>query len=255
MMLFADIGNTRLKWCVVLAPLSPALATGTVVHDGRALSVLQQLFAEHAITQAYVCDVSGQTAAQAFDGRLMRLMSTAAACGVINAYQMPEKLGADRWFALIAAWHRVRDTVIVVDAGTALTIDVVTVDSVTVDSVTGDTVTARGQHQGGFILPGLQLQLQALQRTREARPASWVGGYADLAPGVNTAEAIEKGVLHSLVGAILSVRQGLCAKGLRPVLLTGGDADVLRPFMSAPVLLEPDLVLTGMQYAVAASAG
>ena len=73
--------------------------------------------------------------------------STASACGVTNSYRQPRRLGVDRWVAMIGAWSEFESSCLVVDAGTAVTIDAI-----------DDT----GQHLGGQILPGVALMARAL---------------------------------------------------------------------------------------------
>src|SRR6185436_9837669 len=68
-------------------------------------------------------------------------------CGVRNAYGEPSQLGTDRWASLIAAWRFVRGAALVVNAGTAVTIDM---------------LDATGVFRGGVILPGLALMASAL---------------------------------------------------------------------------------------------
>lgn len=64
-----------------------------------------------------------------------------------NAYQVPEALGVDRWLAMIAACRHTKGAFVVIDAGTAITLDM---------------VDKKGQHQGGHIVPGSRLMQRAL---------------------------------------------------------------------------------------------
>ena len=73
--------------------------------------------------------------------------SSAAACGVSNSYAEPERMGVDRWLAMIAAYQRIAGPVCVIDAGSALTIDFVATD---------------GRHRGGYILPGMAMMERSL---------------------------------------------------------------------------------------------
>ena len=73
----------------------------------------------------------------------LQVVRTQARFGeVINGYSTFEQLGADRWAAIVGAWQLRRRALCVVDAGTAVTIDL---------------VAASGRHQGGVIVPGLDL--------------------------------------------------------------------------------------------------
>ena len=79
----------------------------------------------------------------AFGAAVTRYAATREACGVTNGYDQPERLGVDRWLALIGA-HEGRDC-IVIDAGSAITVDL----------LRGD-----GRHLGGAILAGVHTSAQ-----------------------------------------------------------------------------------------------
>src|SRR3546814_5490867 len=77
--------------------------------------------------------------------------SSAGWHGLRNAYREPERLGVDRWLAMIAAWHTHRGAACIANAGTALTVDV---------------IDAQGQHLGGIIAAGLAAQQRDRKSTR-----------------------------------------------------------------------------------------
>lgn len=144
-------------------------------------------------------------------------------------------LGVDRWLALQAARKRVAGAFCLIDAGTATTIDV----------VDGD-----GRHRGGWILPGraaaregLLSRAPGLHRT----PATT----ASLAPAIETAAAIERGLLLQQVGAIeqaLVEARALPGLASPALLLTGGDAPPLQSRLPES-RVERDLVLEGLSMA------
>jgi len=156
--------------------------------------------------------------------------------GVTNAYRRPERLGPDRWAALVAAWRRTQEPVCVVDAGTALTID---------------ALDAAGRHLGGLIVPGPELMRRALLQGTGALQAlaadpEPADGAALLAR--DTAPAIEGGALYALVALVARVPRDLEAELGRPLrrLLTGGDAPRLLPLLSDGYDHAPHLVLEGL---------
>ena len=123
------------------------------------------------------------------------LTATDAACGVTNRYARPAQLGADRWASLVAAWRRSNLTdlfppaCIVVNAGTAVTIDALDSD---------------GVFRGGLILPGIALMLQALaENTSGLRVAT--GAFREFPD--NTADAIFSGAIQAVCGAIEQMRR------------------------------------------------
>ena len=151
-------------------------------------------------------------------------------CGVRCAYTDPSRLGVDRWMVVLAAASTGRNAVIV-DAGTACTVDAVTAD---------------GQHLGGLILPGIRLARQALnQRTQfDADDVA-----TDPLPvlGDDTNPAVTLGAVQALLGAIDRVVQGLGWGEACDRLLTGGEAAVLAPHLGAGWAQRPTLVLEGLR--------
>ena len=154
MKLLVDIGNSRVKWA--FSTVGCFLAQGEALRDdGTALGSL--LESRHAPDEIRISNVAGPEVGAGIAAslhehfRIAPLFASSAATGggVRNGYIIPGQLGVDRWLAVCAAFARYGAAVCVVDAGTATTIDL---------------VTASGQHQGGLILPGLELMQSALLR-------------------------------------------------------------------------------------------
>ncbi|XZE22128.1 type III pantothenate kinase [Pirellulaceae bacterium SH449] len=155
----------------------------------------------------------------------------------------PDRVGMDRLLSSWEAWHVVNEStsgnaVITVQAGTA----------VTVDYVSGD-----GVYRGGAIMPGLGLSLQLLAAGTEQLPwlANGIVSHQDpLLPGKNTAQAIASGVHASLAGGtsflVERYRQELNDSGI-PVVVTGGDADVLQKHVNPPCQKMDHMVLRGLK--------
>ena len=167
--------------------------------------------------------------------------------------EFPEKVGLDRLLNAVAAnalrpSHR---TAIVVDAGTATTVNLVSSD---------------GVFSGGAILPGLEMSAKALNHYTAALPLVPVHdllGDCPAPPGRNTLEAIRNGLFWGQVGSIRElIRQTCLSQKLnepdvignddRPnspwIVLTGGGGPVLSSqfpgFFSLPSLGMHGLVLT-----------
>jgi type III pantothenate kinase len=161
--------------------------------------------------------------------------------GIINGYVEPEKLGSDRIAALLGARSLRQGDVVVVDCGTAVTVDWLD----------------REEHfRGGVIFPGLSL-LNGVLRERTAKVSA---GYTWLPVpesvlGTSTDSCIASGVHFGLAGAIDRViaeikqarnnEQDACT-----VYLTGGDAERLHPFFQSQMTHEPNLVLFGLREAL-----
>jgi type III pantothenate kinase len=243
-LLLVDVGNTRVKWATcdargVLAPQRAAAHESWDVHDWD-----RHLFASPGIDRVVAASVAGlgskralvEAAARRGIADVQFVASTATACGVRNAYPDPRLLGVDRWVAVIGAYHlRGPRACCVVDVGTAATVDV----------VTGD-----GTHLGGFIVPGPHLMARSL-----------LSGTSDLAAHTaasrahehaffadNTHDAIARGCRITLA-ALVERAHGELARsdGSAPVLVvTGGAAGEVLPYVLAPVEHVPDLVLHGL---------
>jgi len=174
------------------------------------------------------------------------ILSSAQAAGVTNGYARPAQLGADRWAALVGAWHRAgcRRAVCAASIGTALTLDVVDRD---------------GYHRGGLIAPGPALMLEALlKRTadiapraaaRVARPRRRAGAHALVPPLADaTRAAIEAGCLTAAAAFIDRTLEQLARRlGTRPLLfVTGGAADAVMTHLRSAHRPCEDLVLRGV---------
>ena len=152
-------------------------------------------------------------------------------------YDEPARIGVDR-LAAAAAAHRATPAgraTVVVDAGTALTVD---------------AIAAEGTFLGGAIAPGLRLGLNSLSAGTSFLPQVELAAKTPLL-GKNTADGLRSGALHGSAALV----DGLCARMAaaldRPVaiFLTGGDAPLLQPHIAAVHTCDPDLVLRGLALA------
>jgi type III pantothenate kinase len=163
--------------------------------------------------------------------QLQRLVATANHDGVTNGYADPQQLGIDRWAAVVEAWHWIRGAAVVVDCGTAITVD---------------TVDGEGRHLGGLIFPGLQLAEASFYR-RTNNPQRLGEAERNLYAN-NTADAVANGVRWSVIGGINGILDQVLRQlpSATPVLLTGGDAAELLPDLQAEVQQVEYLVFKGM---------
>lgn len=161
---------------------------------------------------------------------LRRITTSASAAGVRCAYAEPSRLGVDRWLGVLAGYQP-GITTIVIDAGTAITIDAVGPD---------------GEHRGGLIAPGIGLMRRALYTQTDRIPDE---GEVDVELlGRDTRSAVSGGVLQACAGFIDRVAgQLLETSGPQArCLLTGGDAARLQPLLQTGVDIRPRLILEGM---------
>jgi type III pantothenate kinase len=151
--------------------------------------------------------------------------------------EQPARVGADRLLAAVAVnARRERDRpAIIVDAGTAITVDLVSAD---------------GAFQGGVILPGFGVMARALARDTDLLPLV-EGSLHDGPPpvvGKSTVAAIRSGLYWGSVGAVGELVRRMAAElGNEPQLfLAGGDAAKLEPYLPLPARVVPELVLSGI---------
>lgn len=148
--------------------------------------------------------------------------------GFEHCYPHPERLGVDRWLAMLGARQHRQGDLLVIDAGTALTIDFLS---------TGN------HHDGGFIVPGLAMTRQALwQNTRRVIP--WQDEQDDgrLLPGRDTLQCVSAGARRQQVAFVRSIMDDY--PGHSP-FITGGDGDWLAATLGQTYW--PELVLDGLE--------
>lgn len=231
-MLLLDAGNTRLKWA--LAQGDAWLDQGAAPIDD--LSSLREAFAAlpppgHILAS----NVAGEAVAEriraacaAWDCRVEFVAAQVEQCGVRNGYAQPGQLGSDRWAALIAAWAQLHTACLVVNCGTATT----------VDALSGD-----GEFFGGLILPGLDMMRRSLV-LGTAQLEMETGEWAEF-PRC-TADGIYSGAIKATIGAIRQQYELLGDLEAR-CLLAGGAAGLIGPHLGLPRLSVDDLVLRGLQ--------
>lgn len=242
MRFLCDQGNTRLKWALV-APDGGFVLTGA--ESGSFLSDDTRSLVEAAGGSLGKMQVGYSSVAPPEQGgRLATQLrewgaapphvfrTRPARAGLTNGYAQPERLGVDRWLAMAGAVTSYSGALLVVDAGTALTID---------------AVDGAGRHLGGYIVPGLQLQLQALG-AGTAR-IGHVAADHRMGWGVSTAEAVVSGVTLSLVSAVerAAIELARTVDDTCRLILTGGDAEVIAVHTAfADVVVDPQLLFRGM---------
>lgn len=239
--LVIDVGNSRLKWA--LRGPRGWTARGVVPNqDIGSLAVRDWQNLERP-ARAVGVNVAGEAARVRVEGQLARwrmpiewLSASAQAGGVVNRYESPSQLGADRWASLVAARRRAvaadessPPPCVVVNVGTAVTID---------------ALAANGEFVGGLILPGVPLMLRALaENTAALRTAP--GHFKDFP--TSTPDAIYSGAVQAICGAIAEMRAHLGRKSHEVTcFLAGGGTQDIAPRLAPPVEVVDNLVLEGV---------
>lgn len=237
MILEIDVGNTRIKWRTLLN--DEIHSRGSVANEDldcwlhgfdrepipnkiRLSCVANREIVERIIHQSEQWNCS-----------LLEAKTSATVVGVHCGYDDPSSMGIDRWLAVVAAYHRFSQCCVVVDAGSAITVDI---------------IDDKGRHLGGYIVPGLEMMPQALFHGTSKVKVNSIGS-TNLAPGRSTEQAVSRGCLLMVQSMITSVVESLQAQGLLvQVVVTGGDGNHLMTVLDDSVYFDAELVLDGLKF-------
>ncbi|PZW93869.1 type III pantothenate kinase [Pseudomonas sp. 478] len=245
MILELDCGNSFIKWRVLDADVRRVVGEGVVDSD---LALLESLKALKGLALKFCRLVSVRTAEEtsALISLLTEAFGVSVVCaapsremsGVRNGYEEFERLGLDRWLAMLGGFHLASGACLVLDFGTA---------------VTADFISRNGEHLGGFICPGMPLMRNQLRtHTRRIRYGDLAAERAleSLVPGRTTVEAVERGCSLMLRGFVLTqleLARSYWGEDF-VVFLTGGDADLVSGIVPEARVV-PDLVFVGLAMA------
>lgn len=236
MMLVCDLGNTRLKWALWDGFLS-GFGSAPYAGENEFTSALQALDRIPSVVAGISVNPRSRPLFTEFCERHWRLTpqwygACREAGGIQSLYEPPESLGADRFAALVGARARYGGrSVCVVDCGTAITID---------------ALDSTGVFQGGVILPGMRASAQALQRATSLPALEETGATSAL--GRRTLEALRGGLVIGAAGAVdrLLDEQKSWLADDPAVILTGGDALALAPYLRSRHEIAAHLTLEGL---------
>lgn len=239
-----DVGNTRLKWALYQAAHPHA---ALLDHGAEFLEHIDKL-AEgawaglQAPQRMLGCIVAGdavkrrvQEQMDIWDVSPQWVVASVAEAGLTNGYDFPTRLGADRWVAMIGAWHRSlaqgpARPMVVVMVGTAVTVEAIDVT---------------GRFLGGLILPGHGIMLRALESGTAGLhvPTGEVREFP-----TNTSDALTSGGTYAIAGAVERMVQHVRAHcGAEPrCIMTGGAGWKMAPSMSVPFELVDNLIFDGL---------
>jgi type III pantothenate kinase len=243
--LAVDVGNTRLKWALFDAPRPGAVV---LAHGAEFLENIDKLAdgawsGVAAPDRMLGCAVAADAVKRRVEEQMEELwdvpahwvVANASEAGIVNGYDHPTRLGADRWVAMIGAWHRMLAQgaprpMVVVMVGTAVTVE---------------AVDAQGRFLGGFILPGHGIMLRALESGTAGLhvPTGDVRQFP-----TNTSDALTSGGTYAISGAIERMVQHVRQHcGAEPAcFMTGGAGWKMAPHMSLSFELVESLIFDGL---------
>lgn len=240
-----DIGNTRLKWSLYDAARPGAVL---LAHGAEFLDHIERLaegpWAELPAPDSMLgCVVAGDAVRRRAEEQLVEhfecsprwVVSSVAEAGIVNGYDHPTRLGADRWVAMIGARHRMMSQgaarpMVVVMIGTAVTVE---------------AVDTHGRFLGGLILPGHGIMLRALESGTAGLhvPTGEVREFP-----TNTSDALTSGGTYAIAGAVDRMVQHVRAHcGAEPACyMTGGAGWKMAPSMNGDFELVDSLIMDGL---------
>jgi pantothenate kinase type III len=232
-----SIGNSRTATALLLADGTLAEGSRVATSEVRASSIGGAPLPVHLVS---VVDSAAERVAAGLraEGRTVTWWGREHAIPMRHPYRAPAAPGADRLVAALAAHRRAGGPCVVVDAGTAVTVDVVDAD---------------GAFLGGSIGPGFAALAESLRARAPALPAPRTSALP-VYPARSTEDAVTLGV-HAAFGAPLRelVSGAMTLIGVEPLFVTGGDAAAAaRELQRLRPIVVPGLVLEGLAALAAA---
>ena len=239
-----DVGNTRLKWALYQAPRpgSALIAQGAEFLENIDKLADGPWAALTPPTTMLGCIVAGDAARRRVEEQMELwevpprwVVASEAEAGLTNGYDFPTRLGADRWVAMIGAWHRMlaqgpARPIVVAMVGTAVTVE---------------AIDAGGRFLGGLILPGHGIMLRALESGTAGLHVP-TGEVRDFP--TNTSDALTSGGTYAIAGAMDRMVQNLHRHcGSEPkCFMTGGAGWKMAPSLTTPFELVDNLIFDGL---------
>jgi type III pantothenate kinase len=237
MKLFVDIGNTAIKWANE-SDLQSKLVNRASSHEIP--DVLDKAWVDLiAPSEVHIASVRNSQISESliewieqhWQAKVRFSVAASQELGVTSGYTTPSQLGVDRWLALLAAHHTGGGAKLVVDCGSATTVD---------------GLSESGRHMGGVILPGLQLIGKCLELNTDLLVEKSSLNFNSFA--TDTASGIQSGAMLTHLCVVERLYKDLeqqCGKTAE-CIMTGGNAHGLSHNLPIPHQVVPDLVLQGL---------
>ena len=244
MLLAIDVGNTRLKWTLYDRPAAGArmLAQGAEFLEqiDRLGEVVWSQIPEP--TTMLGCIVAATAVKHRVQEQMEQwnveprwVVASDAEAGLVNGYDFPARLGADRWVAMIGARHHMLRRgpprpILLVMVGTAVTVE---------------AIDQHGRFVGGLILPGHGIMLRALESGTAGLHVP-TGDVVEFP--TNTSDALTSGGTFAIAGACERMFQHLFKRcAAEPLcLMTGGAGWKMLPAMTRPFELIESMIFDGL---------
>lgn len=234
-----DIGNTRVKVAVVCGD-EVCEEMSFELLDRERHSTIKRVVERHSLHRAILSSTRGDAELREIATRLhclideVLIFDSSTPIPIKNSYSTPESLGCDRLAAAVGAWSlygQTADAVVIVDLGSAITIDLVTQD---------------GGFEGGVISPGVAMRFRSLHEFTAKLPlCSPTDEVLEVAR--STKEAIEQGVMEGVTFEIEGHIDKITARYKKNIVIfAGGDAKKLAKRIKNTIFARRELVLVGL---------
>ena len=246
--LLIDAGNSSVKW-----RLSTAMNQSNISNNTYPENITESFFVDSwksiekpakifvtCVANDLVWQLLDKACQQLWSIKAVRITATAEEFGLINAYEEPSTLGSDRWCAMIGAYIEIESDFIVVDCGSAITIDV----------VRRSEKHRVANHLGGYILPGVTMMKNSLgAQTADVKVDTEITHSSVITPANTTTGCVNAAVYLAAVKLIETVFEQQSKKLINlQCVLTGGDANLVAELLSIKYVMMPDVVLRGLAY-------
>ena len=237
MYLLIDIGNTRIKW--QQRDVKNILLTDSILVE----EFMDIYFSSiKSVDKIIVSNVNHSIVLDKLKEILSKFKcpiietSTDSNEYLINDYDDSTLLGVDRWIAALGAWKLYQKRLLIINAGTAITVDLIDLDK-----------NNKAHFKGGMILPGIAISLAVLNNSTNLIDTE-IG--KSQYPSLNTKDAVTTGIMMSIQGAVNLVCRKLPSS--LPILLTGGDANLIyeqsEEDWKSRIKLEDGLIFEGLMF-------
>ena len=237
MYLLIDIGNTRIKW--QQRDVNNILLTDSILVeefmdiDFSSIKSVDKIIVSN-VNHSIVLDKLKEILSK-FKCPIIET-STDSNEYLINDYDDSTLLGVDRWIAALGAWKLYQKRLLIINAGTAITVDLIDLDK-----------NNKAHFKGGMILPGIAISLAVLNNSTNLIDTE-IG--KSQYPSLNTKDAVTTGIMMSIQGAVNLVCRKLPSS--LPILLTGGDANLIyeqsEEVWKSRIKLEDGLIFEGLMF-------
>ncbi|MCW8988759.1 MAG: type III pantothenate kinase [Gammaproteobacteria bacterium] len=241
--LLVDIGNTSVKWALKNSDNLLEMLQQQYPHNASKVFFIDCLANIDKPDKVIVTCVASTGIWTAFEASILalwgikpeRVVAKAKGYGLINGYVKPAELGSDRWCVLIGAYHASDSNIIVIDCGSAITIDI---------------VNRTGKHLGGYIVPGLRMMKQSLGlHTAQIEVNNQAVAEHSVAPARTTSGCVDAGVNLAAVSMIEAIitQQSALSSDLK-CFITGGDAGLVAEHLTTECVNIKNLVIRGLAF-------